>query len=128
MNEKDGKCSGRGFDVRGLRDLLVLSKGGESLFFHLTMKKPTKASRRSTVHLDVAWQNPGVTNMTQSTVWVSGWGIEIPWVSTQCLYSKQQIRKLQFFLEIEFLFVRLGWKPKAALSWTLALGVVRLQR
>ena len=32
MNEKDGECSGRGFDVRGLRDLLVSSKGGEPLF------------------------------------------------------------------------------------------------
>ena len=33
-----------------------------------------------------------------------------------------------FFLKKEFLFVRLGWKPRAALSWTLALGVARLQR
>ena len=60
--------------------------------------------QRSTVHLDVAWHNPGVTNMTQSTVWVSGWGIEIPWVSTQCLNSKQQIQRGEmkdyFFIEI----------------------------
>ena len=35
---------------------------------------------RDTVHLDVSWRNLGVANMTQSTVWVSGWGIEIPWV------------------------------------------------
>merc|ERR1712107_947573 len=33
---------------------------------------PCIVQRGSTVHLDVAWQNPGVTNMTQSTVWVSG--------------------------------------------------------
>merc|ERR1712107_350051 len=53
---------------------------------------PCIVERGSTVHLDVAWQNPGVTNMTQSTVWVSGWGIEIPWVSTHCahgLYAEQ---------------------------------------
>ena len=31
MNEKNGECSGRGFDVMGLRDLPVLSKGGEPL-------------------------------------------------------------------------------------------------
>merc|ERR1712211_177095 len=44
---------------------------------------PCIVERGSTVHLDVAWQNPGVTNMTQSTVWVSGWGIEIPWVGME---------------------------------------------
>merc|ERR1712107_864657 len=44
---------------------------------------PCIVERASTVHLDVAWQNPGVTNMTQSTVWVSGWGIEIPWVGME---------------------------------------------
>ena len=31
LNEKDGECAGRGFDVRALRDRLVLSKGGELL-------------------------------------------------------------------------------------------------
>jgi len=44
---------------------------------------PCIVERGSTVHLDVGWQNPGVTNMTQSTVWVSGWGIEIPWVGME---------------------------------------------
>merc|ERR1712047_91095 len=62
---------------------------------------PCIVERGSTVHLDVAWQNPGVTNMTQSTVWVSGWGIEIPW---------------------------LGWRQKVVHTWILALDVVHLRR
>jgi len=45
-----------------------------------TIGPPCIVERGDTVHLDVSWMNPGVGNMTQSTVWVSGWGIEIPWV------------------------------------------------
>ena len=82
--------AGKGFDVRGLRGHLVSWKGGEQQLF--INHQLWHVICRSTVHLDVAWQNPGVTNMTQSTVWVSGWGIEIPWVSTHCahgLYAEQ---------------------------------------
>ena len=51
-------------------------RGGRST----TTQLVTSMMSRDTVHLDVSWMNPGVGNMTQSTVWVSGWGIEIPWV------------------------------------------------
>ena len=34
--------------------------------------------------LDVDWNNPGITNMTQSTVWVTGsWGVELPWIGME---------------------------------------------
>ena len=61
LNEKDGDCAGRGFDVRALRDRLVLLKGGELLnssfvmidlritkidLVTLTIKKPTKTSQK----------------------------------------------------------------------------------
>ena len=43
-----------------------------------TKGPPCFVQRGDTVLLDVVWNNPGVTNMTQSTVWVT-W-IEMPWV------------------------------------------------
>ena len=39
---------------------------------------PCFVKRGDTVLLDVVWNNPGVANMTQSTVWVT-W-IDMPWV------------------------------------------------
>jgi len=43
-----------------------------------TKGPPCFVQRGDTVLLDVVWNNPGVANMTQSTVWVT-W-IEMPWV------------------------------------------------
>ena len=42
---------------------------------------PCTLERGDTVFLDVDWMNPGLANMTQSTVWVS-W-IELPWVGME---------------------------------------------
>ena len=40
--------------------------------------------RGDTVILDVSWNNPGIANMTQSTVWVTGsWGVELPWIGME---------------------------------------------
>merc|ERR1712176_1739958 len=40
---------------------------------------PCMVKRGDTVHLDVKWANPGVANMTQSTVWVTSF-MDLPWV------------------------------------------------
>jgi len=43
-----------------------------------TTGPPCFVARGETVHLDVTWDNPGVSNMTQSAVWVT-W-IDMPFV------------------------------------------------
>jgi len=48
-----------------------------------TVGPPCTVERGDTVYLDVKWNNPGLRNMTQSTVWVTGWGMEIPWVGME---------------------------------------------
>ena len=49
-----------------------------------TVGPPCTVERGDTVLLDVAWNNPGIANMTQSTVWVTGsWGVELPWIGME---------------------------------------------
>ena len=48
------------------------------------MGPPCTVERGDTVLLDVDWNNPGIGNMTQSTVWVTGsWGVELPWIGME---------------------------------------------
>ena len=48
------------------------------------MGPPCTVERGDTVMLDVGWNNPGIANMTQSTVWVTGsWGVELPWIGME---------------------------------------------
>ena len=73
-----------------------------------TVGPPCFVERGDTVFLDVNWFNPGVANMTQSTVWVT-W-IEMPWVGMEteaCPYLDGGN----------------GCKPNALVSWSMLFRV-----
>eukprot|EP00092_Neocalanus_flemingeri_P029649 GFUD01032195.1.p1 GENE.GFUD01032195.1~~GFUD01032195.1.p1 ORF type:complete len:174 (-),score=57.44 GFUD01032195.1:111-632(-) len=83
-----------------------------------TVGPPCTVERGDTVMLDVAWNNPGVANMTQSTVWVTGsWGVELPWIGMEtegCQFldegrgcrpdSKAQVSKFEFPIFIQEIY------------------------